>query len=548
MSDFQRPPTTMQTLILSKDKFKTAESAQKWAKDQDFKSGKVDETEKSFRLRQRDPGEFQDGSFRTIDITDGVKGVIGRLKETKAWMDIPAVQRIYSDNPELSLKEFSDVETYEITGVDIFAVGKWNGDKYTVKDLDTLVDNFKKTKKDLKPYLKLGHGSKQKLLREDELPAAGLIDNLRRIGHKLVADFINMPKKVYQLIKRGAYSRVSSEIYPSVKINGEKFGLSLKAVAILGGETPAVSTLDDILTLYASCGEARVYEQGLKYKIYEVDMSKFDELHFGQFGAAIRKMREGKEMTIAELAAKVGVDPSTIAGIETGDIERPPDSRLRSIASALGTSLEALKRLLPSAKREEKDMTKDEQRIEELEADLEKANSKVAEFLQDKPEEDKKRLQDMIDDLKKRMAALKLEKEEMSVELEKLKKENKTSTDKLVKAAKEKKNAEVTATVEKLITDKKLAPANKEKVHSLLMTLSDGEVKKFSYGDEESTPAEAIIKLFEEGSDIDINTEEESGAGKRQKTSDNSDLADKAKKYAAEHKVSDRDALMAVAE
>jgi len=74
----------VQTLIFSKDKFPTAESAKAWAKAHDFKSDKVDETEESWRLRQRDPGDFQEGSFRTITLTEGVKAVIGRLKERRA--------------------------------------------------------------------------------------------------------------------------------------------------------------------------------------------------------------------------------------------------------------------------------------------------------------------------------------------------------------------------------------------------------------------------------------------------------------------------------
>lgn len=71
--------TKIQTLIFSKEKFKTADQAKKWAKDHNFKSGKVDETGESFRLRQVDPGKFKKGSLRTISLTDGVKSVIGTL-------------------------------------------------------------------------------------------------------------------------------------------------------------------------------------------------------------------------------------------------------------------------------------------------------------------------------------------------------------------------------------------------------------------------------------------------------------------------------------
>lgn len=72
--------TEIQTLIFDKKKF-TKEEARKWAKDHDFSTAKgVDETGSSFRIRQKDPGRFVAGSFRTIEITDGVKAVIGTPK------------------------------------------------------------------------------------------------------------------------------------------------------------------------------------------------------------------------------------------------------------------------------------------------------------------------------------------------------------------------------------------------------------------------------------------------------------------------------------
>lgn len=74
--------TSTQSLIFSKEKFTQAEAV-KWANDHEYRSDKIDETETSFRLRQKEPDEFVDGSFRTIDITDGIQAVIGRLKTTE---------------------------------------------------------------------------------------------------------------------------------------------------------------------------------------------------------------------------------------------------------------------------------------------------------------------------------------------------------------------------------------------------------------------------------------------------------------------------------
>jgi HK97 family phage prohead protease len=72
----------VQTLIFSKEKF-TKEQAQKWCKDHNFESEGVDETTDSYRIRQEDPSLFDPNSFKTIDITEGVKAVVGKKKEGK---------------------------------------------------------------------------------------------------------------------------------------------------------------------------------------------------------------------------------------------------------------------------------------------------------------------------------------------------------------------------------------------------------------------------------------------------------------------------------
>lgn len=70
----------IETIILSKDKFKTKKDAKKWIKDHKFSSHKVDETTSFFRFQQRDPAEFDKKTFRTITLTEGVKAVVGKLK------------------------------------------------------------------------------------------------------------------------------------------------------------------------------------------------------------------------------------------------------------------------------------------------------------------------------------------------------------------------------------------------------------------------------------------------------------------------------------
>jgi hypothetical protein len=76
--------TTVQTLIMSKEQFATADDATAWATEHDFSADKIDETDESWRLRQRPPEDFDEDSLRTIELADGVQAVVGRLKETEA--------------------------------------------------------------------------------------------------------------------------------------------------------------------------------------------------------------------------------------------------------------------------------------------------------------------------------------------------------------------------------------------------------------------------------------------------------------------------------
>jgi hypothetical protein len=65
----------VQSLVLSKDTFKTVAAARKWVKDHDFKTDGLDETKDSYRFRQVNPGGF--ARFRVKQLAPGVQAVIG---------------------------------------------------------------------------------------------------------------------------------------------------------------------------------------------------------------------------------------------------------------------------------------------------------------------------------------------------------------------------------------------------------------------------------------------------------------------------------------
>lgn len=348
-----------------------------------------------------------------------------------------------------------------IEGVEIFAAGKWNGDEYTENDLDVIEASFAETKDLLKPYLKLGHGDAQKLLAEDELPAAGFISRVYRQGKKLLADFTHMPSKIAELVKMRAYNRVSSELFVNFKTGEKVYPYALKAVALLGGATPAVHTLKDILNLYSeSIGAMATYSiESEAIKAFEMEVNKIEG---------------DNTMTIEELNRQ-------------------------------NVKLEAEKKSL-----------------EEENAALEK-------------------------DLTEAQTALKTAQEEAKKFREKSEAVEKEFSEHKKHVA----DAEIESEVKQFVSDGKILPAQAPMLTALLKNVQmNQETKSFTIGEgdgkKEYGSVRELVKAFV-NAHVEINTGDNGGADRGTVDQDGLDaLNAKAQKYAEEHKVSFKDALIAV--
>jgi hypothetical protein len=124
---------------------------------------------------------------------------------------------------------------YDLRDIEIFRAGTWNGDAYTEDDLDEMVLAFDGV--GYRPPVKLGHAE------SSGGPAYGWISRIWRRGGVLLADFADLPEKIYRAIKERRYDAVSSEIFFNINRGGRKFRRALKAVALLGAEIPAVAHL-----------------------------------------------------------------------------------------------------------------------------------------------------------------------------------------------------------------------------------------------------------------------------------------------------------------
>ncbi len=172
-------------------------------------------------------------------------------------------------------KNMSSDKTYAqtLTDVEIFAVGKWNGDKYTAEDLDEMV--AASTGVGVKPPVKLGHSEAQAWFgQEDGAPALGWVTNLKRRGDKLLADLVGVPTALVNMIRNGNYRTKSAEIFWNFKDpadpQGKVWPRVLKAVSLLGADLPAVTNLEELqkvlmtddsysIAYGENVGETRVY-------------------------------------------------------------------------------------------------------------------------------------------------------------------------------------------------------------------------------------------------------------------------------------------------
>ena len=270
-----------------------------------------------------------------------------------------------------NMKHMSFDKNYSqtLTDVEIFAVGRWNGDKYTSEDLDEMVSAASSA--GIKAPVKLGHSETQAWFgQEDGAPALGWVTNLRRRGEKLLADLVGVPTALVNLIRNGNYRTKSAEIYWNFKNPADPAGKVwprvLKAVSLLGADLPAVTNLEELQKVlmtddsYAiaygeNVGETRVYTYPdndggtMDEKRYQ---EKIDMLS-AQLNAekALRETMEGRavraEANLAtrdeDFAVKQFREVILVSLKQAGKVLPAEEESLIITFSALGTVLEEIR-------------------------------------------------------------------------------------------------------------------------------------------------------------------------------------------------------------
>ncbi|MCP4162589.1 MAG: hypothetical protein GY760_21185 [Deltaproteobacteria bacterium] len=106
-----------------------------------------------------------------------------------------------------------------------------NGKEVTITDEDLKNIAMSNPEKDRDAPLVFGHP-------EDDEPAFGWLQKVKKSGNILKAKFRNVPKAVKQIVKDGYYKKVSVALRPDKK--------SIKHVGLLGAVQPAVAGLADV--------------------------------------------------------------------------------------------------------------------------------------------------------------------------------------------------------------------------------------------------------------------------------------------------------------
>jgi hypothetical protein len=264
-------------------------------------------------------------NFRRMYKVEGGKWI--KRKDDEKMAEFDEIDNLKGVERAAALPRLDEMaETYELKDFPFFKTGTHNGKTYSEIDLDRIVSNFYSLQPQVRPVLKLGHGG-QKFLKDEGYPAAGWIDKIKKVGHVLYADVKNIPKRIYDLLKGKAYQRPSAEIYTDFQDDkGQKYGLTLSAIALLGADIPAIKSLPDIEALFNN--EAYV-------QVITCYNENYDRNKGGLIMADESTQTQTTEQEIARLQAELKAKADQVAKLEDDAAKIKETQRSASIKASI---------------------------------------------------------------------------------------------------------------------------------------------------------------------------------------------------------------------
>ncbi len=343
---------------------------------------------------------------------------------------------IQKKNNSLELPELK-----EIKGVEIFMSGRWNGDSYTSEDLDSMVKNFGI----VEAPLKIGHSNKQEFSGQ---PAVGWIDRVYKSGNKLYADIKDVPKLVWQAMNAKAYKKISAEIIWDSLIGGKFFDRVLAGAAILGAELPAINRLADL---------PKIYEADIKLKTICFDINGGEIVESKE---EVKIYKGGNKMIDKMKEVMMGMKGQVIDEACIADMCSKMEAMMGDMPNEYALKIKTYEEEIASLKDAESI------KVQEAEAKVVEAEAKVVEAKAKVVELDAKLKEQEAKDIEK---------------------------------AKEKEVLENKEFAMKLVNDKKILPAQLDRILKSLEESDNSVKKEYSFGEkkEELTARDNLKKIYE---------------------------------------------------
>lgn len=207
-------------------------------------------------------------------------------------------------------------------------------------DLYDFKNTFDETREEKRPNIKVDHSDHQELLRkllgiekpDSELPNIGYIDNMRIENDSLIADIVEIPIKLIELLFSGQFKGVSPEFYQNYRGTGKKF---IEAVALTNyprlkhqynmSEKDSESSSSE----FGYSGYINIIDEVTKMSdITKADLEKVESNLFTKFSELFTK----KEVTVDEKKTEMSEMKSQIEELKAANAEK--DEKLNKFSDA----------------------------------------------------------------------------------------------------------------------------------------------------------------------------------------------------------------------
>ena len=219
-------------------------------------------------------------------------------------------------NGKWNIQKDHKLVTREVGPVQIFKAGTWNGDEYTVSDIDAMILAYTELKGFVDPPVQIGHtsdafnimlaekmGVPKELITGDHgkgAMALGWISKMWREGDVLVATLSDIPEPLGLLIEAKSYKPVSVTVMWDYKFMGKTYPKVINSVSLLGFERQAVGEIQGLETagVFTEIEDSKVVTFDEEFNLTEGDVHRDSDVTEDDLEATFTALSNAAEAAI----------------------------------------------------------------------------------------------------------------------------------------------------------------------------------------------------------------------------------------------------------